>query len=253
MPTTSPHATGTPAASAAAPRASGAIDRCFRSQCHPRPGEGQATGGGGQRRGDAERIEASDTKTGQEERRTRHDWHGETHAIAAPVPASTTPVAADRRMSPPVPSPRLCPRRPTNMPPRNRPPSSVATSVVTPVCRSTRVAPQKTIGETTAMTRNEERPRQPEPHRQAGSIAGPRRRARRGPARRSRATMTSSPRAGMRPRPHGRPLPDALARTTGHRTPRPWPTRSRARPAPGEPPAGTTEQGVGVSQQRPGA
>ena len=173
--TTKPHATGTPAASAAAPRASGAIriavPEASVSSC---PGEGQAPGRGGQRRGDAERIEAGDTETGEEQRRPRHRRHGRDPRdrragarqhdadrrrppdVAAGPESQALPETADEHAAEEQPAER-----------GSRPRSS------RPVCRSTRVAPQKTIENSTAMTETRNAQASQNAHRQPGLIARP--------------------------------------------------------------------------------
>ena len=93
------------------------------------------------------------------------------------------------------------------MPPRKSPPSRVATAVSTPVCRSTSVAPQKTIENSMAITAT--RKTQASQNRVGSGAPSlvPEARTRRGPARRSSPTMTSRPSAGTSPSPHGRPAP----------------------------------------------
>ena len=140
------------------------------------------------------------------------------------------------------------------MPPRNSPPSRVATSVVTPVCRSTRVAPQKTIENSTAMTETRNAQASQNAIGRLALSLVPDARTRRGPARRSRATMTQQAEG----RQETQTPRQATARGAGqhHRTDEGRDHRPDVRasdPQPGEPPAGTSEQGVRVPQQRPGA
>ena len=119
------------------------------------------------------------------------------------------------------------------MPPRNSPPSSVATSVSTPVRRSTSVAPQKTIENSMAMTATRNAQASQNPFgRRAGSLV-PEARTSRGPRRRSSPTMTSRPIAGMSPSPHARPSgggrrPGRPGRRRPRPSPRRWPGRRAA-------------------------
>ena len=178
----------------------------------------------------------------------------DTQAIVTPVPASTMPIAAERRISPVVPSPALWPSRPTNIPPRKSAARRVAASVGTPVCRWMRVAPQNTIENSTAMTATRKTQASQKPIGSRAPLLVPDSRTRRGPARRSSPTITRRTSAGTSPRPHGSPESgsrsehDRADECGNHR-----PYIGAGHPQARQPPARATEQRVCVAEECPGS